>query len=136
MRRSLVRIFAIAALLFASVPGFAASHGGTLTIVSTAIGATSLGYGAMGRNVQSQFYERPVSETLLRWDSAGLPSPWLATGWEIADDLSSITFTISSHHLLKGDPRWLAYPHILPKSGIWMHSTNYNSHPDDRTHDA
>ena len=94
MRRSLVRIFAIAALLFASVPGFAANHGGTLTIVSTAIGATSLGYGAMGRNVQSQFYERPVSETLLRWDSAGLPSPWLATGWEIADDLSSITFTI------------------------------------------
>ena len=33
-------------------------------------------------------------ETLVRYDRKGLPAPWLATGWKVAKDLRSITFTL------------------------------------------
>jgi peptide/nickel transport system substrate-binding protein len=33
-------------------------------------------------------------ETLLRYDKKGLPTPWLATGWKVAKNLRSITFTL------------------------------------------
>ncbi len=33
-------------------------------------------------------------ETLLRLDEAGLPVPWLATGWKLGRDLKSITLTL------------------------------------------
>ena len=92
MRYSAILALVAAIFAFAGSPSFAA--GGTLKIVSTSIGATSLGFGALARNVQSQFFEKPASENLLRWDEEGLPSPWLATGWKIADDLGSITFTL------------------------------------------
>lgn len=40
------------------------------------------------------WYTNPVVETLLRTDLQGNPIPWLATGWTIAPDYKSITFTL------------------------------------------
>jgi len=40
------------------------------------------------------FYACPAVENLLRTDKEGVPIPWLATGWVVAPDYKSITFTL------------------------------------------
>jgi len=40
------------------------------------------------------FYACPAVENLLRTDDKGVPIPWLATGWAVAPDYKSITFTL------------------------------------------
>lgn len=40
------------------------------------------------------FYCCPAVENLLRTDKQGIPIPWLATGWSVAPDYKSITFTL------------------------------------------
>ena len=37
---------------------------------------------------------RPCLETLMGLDETGAPAPALATGWEMAEDLSYIIFTL------------------------------------------
>jgi peptide/nickel transport system substrate-binding protein len=48
----------------------------------------------MANSPPDLWYVCPAIETLLRTDAQGTPVPWLATGWTIATDYKSITFTL------------------------------------------
>lgn len=67
-------------------------HGGTLKIVSTNPDGNCLGYPPEVRLLNELTYTYPCIEPLLRYNEKGFPAPNLATGWEIAKDLKSITF--------------------------------------------
>jgi peptide/nickel transport system substrate-binding protein len=66
--------------------------GGILKII---IGTTSnLGVPWAGNAPNDLFYVNPAIETLLLTDPQGNPTPRLATGWTIAPDFKSLTFTL------------------------------------------
>jgi peptide/nickel transport system substrate-binding protein len=68
-------------------------YGGVLRIIG---GGTivNLGIPAEPNNPGDIIYSNPAVETLLNLDEVGNPIPWLATGWMIAKDGKSITFTL------------------------------------------
>jgi len=68
-------------------------YGGVLKI-SVGVGALSLGYHATVRCDIDRVMSAPAIETLVRFDEEGNVVPYLATGWEVADDLKSITLTL------------------------------------------
>jgi peptide/nickel transport system substrate-binding protein len=66
--------------------------GGVLTIITG--GPMNFGYPFAGTTPPDLFYAAPAVENLLRTDDKGVPIPWLASGWSVAPDYKSITFTI------------------------------------------
>ena len=71
-----------------------AQYGGTLKL-AFALDADNLG-DPVARPMSSTGVRMAYAalETLVRYDQKGLPVPWLASGWKIAKDLRSVTFTL------------------------------------------
>ncbi len=72
--------------------GNAPKKGGTLTIITQ--DPSNIGVPWAGSTPPDLFYAAPAVENLLRTDDNGIPIPWLATGWTVAPDYKSITFTL------------------------------------------
>jgi peptide/nickel transport system substrate-binding protein len=68
-------------------------YGGVLKIISSG-NIVNLGIPSEPNNPTDITYANPAVETLLNLDEEGNPIPWLATGWTIAKDGTSITFTL------------------------------------------
>ncbi|MBN1190479.1 MAG: ABC transporter substrate-binding protein [Dehalococcoidales bacterium] len=66
--------------------------GGTLKIITG--GISNIGVPWAGSTPPDLWYCCPAVETLLRTDEEGTPVPHLASGWEVAPDYKSITFTL------------------------------------------
>jgi peptide/nickel transport system substrate-binding protein len=66
--------------------------GGILTIITGS--PMNIGVPWAGSTPPDLFYCCPAVENLLRTDDKGVPIPWLATGWSVAPDYKSITFTL------------------------------------------
>ena len=86
---------AVTIMAFTPNQGVAApKYGGTVRI-SVARGAAQLGDPvARPFNNTGLRYAAVAIETLLRFDKKGMLVPWLATGYEVSKDLSSITLTL------------------------------------------
>jgi peptide/nickel transport system substrate-binding protein len=67
--------------------------GGVMRIVTTPIGGV-IGWPADPSASIGKFVIQSCFETLLHGDSEGNLGPWLATSYELADDLSSMTLTL------------------------------------------
>jgi peptide/nickel transport system substrate-binding protein len=67
-------------------------RGGILKLITS--GPTNLGVPWAPNAPTDLFFACPAVETLLRTDDKGTPVPWLATGWTVAPDYKSITFTL------------------------------------------
>jgi peptide/nickel transport system substrate-binding protein len=82
-----------AATTTAAAPtGATPKKGGVLTIITG--GPMNFGLPWAGITPPDLFYACPAVENLLRTDKEGVPIPWLATGWVVAPDYKSITFTL------------------------------------------
>ncbi|HHU30759.1 MAG: ABC transporter substrate-binding protein [Bacillota bacterium] len=68
-------------------------YGGVLKII-TGGGATNLGSIADPVTGSDLLHSSPAVETLLRVDEQGLPTPWLATSWEVSTDSKSMKLTL------------------------------------------
>jgi peptide/nickel transport system substrate-binding protein len=69
-----------------------AKKGGILKVITGA--PTNIGIPWEGNAPPDLWYICPAVETLIRPDEKGNYVPWLATGWTIATDYKSITFTL------------------------------------------
>ena len=70
-------------------------YGGTLRIADSVVtGASVLGYPPTMTKTNEPQYVYGCVELLICFDEAGAPAPFLATGWEVSPDLTSITLTL------------------------------------------
>lgn len=70
-------------------------YGGTLKLIANYGWTDNLGYPPMTPPSFTPFVPAPAIESLLRADpTTGLPTPYLITGWEWADDYNSIVLTL------------------------------------------
>jgi peptide/nickel transport system substrate-binding protein len=74
-------------------PSAAPKYGGVLKIISVG-NPVNLGIPSEPNSPLDIFYSNPAVEALLGLDEKGNVIPWLATGWTIAKDGKSITFTL------------------------------------------
>jgi peptide/nickel transport system substrate-binding protein len=72
--------------------GITPKKGGVLKVVTG--GITNIGCPWAGNAPPDLWYICPVVETLLRPDKDGNAVPYLVSGWEVAKDYKSITFTV------------------------------------------
>ena len=68
-------------------------YGGTLKVLD-AMQGSAFGYPLKMALLYGNKQAGPAIESLIVTDKEGQPVPWLASGWEIADDQKSITFTL------------------------------------------
>lgn len=86
-------LFTIAGSSRLATSAEATKYGGTMRLVIDAAPATAIGWPAE-INTASGTSSSFCIETLLRADFSGNVSPWLAESYEVADDYTSVTFSL------------------------------------------